>query len=114
MARSAKLNYQNKLVNAKAPKAEPRPKAVSPCAVDQLGNVQAKKQAVEPLYIGAGYKTPQGPTNPMVNGPRGEGRSVSRCGSQGQHGTPSRGVADWAPDVNGPPPTQRARKPGEF
>jgi hypothetical protein len=99
MAKSAKLNYSNKLVNARAPKTEPKPKAVNPGGAAQIGGAQAKPRAVEPLYGGAGYRNPVGPTSTLVCGPKGQGRTVSRCGSQGQHGSPNYGLDRTAKQI---------------
>jgi hypothetical protein len=84
----------NKVVHAKAGKTEPRSKAINPGGADQLGAAQAVKRAVVPLEAGAGYSPPVGPTSFMVNGPKGQGRTVSRCGSQGQHGPANYGQAE--------------------
>ena len=74
----------NKLSQSKAPKAEPRSKAMSPEAVAQLGAATAFQK--KPLEMGPGLGGPVGPTNNLVNGPKGQGRNVHHCGSQGTHG----------------------------
>jgi hypothetical protein len=59
-------------------KVEPNPKAVSPCAVSELGsalgNVKGGRLITsEPLYEGKGYKAPM------------SGSSNHKSGSQGRH-----------------------------
>lgn len=68
-----------KVVNTKAPKAEPKPSAMSLAAVRQIGQSLAFKP--DPLIAGKGYSTPVGPTNMMAQGP-GAGREIHPCGSQ--------------------------------
>jgi hypothetical protein len=80
----------NKLVNRPDGKREPRPTAISPSAVAQLGSSLAFKGSA--LAMGKGYQTPVGPTSPMGQGP-GANRTVHRCGSQATHGQPNRGEA---------------------
>jgi hypothetical protein len=90
----------NKVVHSSNPKVEPKPRAVSPAAVSQIGqnlgnhstDSQAYRTGAEPLYAGPGYSTPVGPTK-SVPGPGG-GREVRSTGSQGQHGP----VAGMAPE----------------
>jgi hypothetical protein len=89
----ARINYQKQLNRSRAGKTEPVSKAISPSAADQLGQALAVKRAVAPLELGKGYSPPVGPTSTLVNGPKGEGRNVSHCGSQGLHGTAAAGVA---------------------
>jgi hypothetical protein len=81
----------SKVVRAKAPKVEPKSRAINPGGADQLGQAMALKRAVTPLEAGPGYSTPVGPTSGMVNGPKGQGRELHRCGSQGFHGAASQG-----------------------
>ena len=82
----------NKLVRSKAPKAEPRSKAISPGAVDMIGQTVAFKKP--PLEMGSGLGGPVGPTNNLVNGPKGQGRTVHHCGTQGQYGQPNPGIPE--------------------
>src|SRR5262245_31062834 len=78
----------NKLVQSKGWKEEPKPHAVSPAAVNQMGvSTQFKK---EPLVSGPGYKTgPMADTGiagasrgPAGAGPGGMGRTIYASGSQ--------------------------------
>ena len=79
----------NKVVNSRAPKAEPRSRAISPAAVSQIGLKQGNhatdtgtfRRRSEPLVVGRGYQTPVGPTSNMGQGP-GANRTVYRSGSQ--------------------------------
>jgi hypothetical protein len=67
----------------KAGKSEPKPHSVSMGAVSRLGAVIGEGTPLKPLYKGAGYSTPQGPTDNTANlGPGGCGRMVMRAGSQ--------------------------------
>jgi hypothetical protein len=81
-------------------KTEPVPRKVSVPAVSQIGSsmgnhathpqgAMRRQGAAETLYAGKGYSEPVGPTK-ATPGPGG-GRTVSHCGSQGQHG-PASGV----------------------
>jgi hypothetical protein len=91
----------NKHVDSRAPKVEPRPKAINPGYVSQLGNkvgnhVTDRKRETgytgEKMSLGRGYATPVGPTNFMVAGPGG-GRKVYGSGSQSTYGQPAPGNA---------------------
>jgi hypothetical protein len=77
----------NKFVQSKAPKAEPRAKAVSVETTAQLGASTAFQK--KPLEMGRGYQ-PVGPTSNMGQGP-GANRTVHKCGSQNQWGPPNQG-----------------------
>lgn len=77
----------NKLRESKAPKIEPRSKAVSPASADLIGQTVGFKKP--PLVSGPGLAGPVGPTNNLVNGPKGQGRNVHQCGSQNQWGSPA-------------------------
>ena len=79
----------NKFVQSKAPKIEPRSKAISPETVAQLGASTAFQK--KPLEMGPGLGGPVGPTNNLVNGPKGQGRNVHQCGTQSQHGPVDKG-----------------------
>jgi hypothetical protein len=59
--------------NTSAPKAEPKPKAVNPGAVSQLGCMVGSKTAVQELYRGKGYKAPM------------HSQTTHKAGSQGRH-----------------------------
>jgi hypothetical protein len=72
----------NKIVQSKAPKIEPRSKAVSVETTAQLGASTAFQK--KPLDMGPGYQ-PVGPTSNMGQGP-GANRTTMPCGSQGVHG----------------------------
>ncbi len=97
-ARSGGGISSNKLVQSKAPKAEPRARAISPGGADQLGQKVGPRRAVEPLDAGPGYRTPVGPSSNMGVGP-GANRQVHRCGSQGTHGPVNRGQSSPARDI---------------
>jgi hypothetical protein len=88
----------NKVVHSKGGKVEPRSRAVNPGGADQLGQAMANRRSMPPLEAGPGYKEPKGPTSLMVNGPKGQGRELHPCGSQGFHGTAVAGVAETSPD----------------
>jgi hypothetical protein len=68
--------------NQNGAKVEPKPRSVSPCAVDQLGNHLGNPQAVEAIYNGKGYKTSKVPTMGKGNQGPGAHRTVHRSGSQ--------------------------------
>jgi hypothetical protein len=82
-ARSGGGITSSKLVRAKAPKAEPRSRAMSPGGVSQMGTA-VDPRSVTPLVSGRGYQ-PKGPTSNMGQGP-GANRVVMRSGSQSLHG----------------------------
>ena len=80
----------NKIVQSRAPKVEPRSRAVNPGGVGQIGTsvgnhatgvARPMTKAAEPLFEGKGYSPPRGPTNMLAQGP-GAGRTVMPCGSQ--------------------------------
>jgi hypothetical protein len=77
----------------KAGKTEPRSHAVSPGYVSRLGNMVGVGTPFEPMRQGAGYSTPQGPTDGMGQGPGSNGRQIMKSGSQGRHGPTVSGVA---------------------
>lgn len=54
-------------------KVEPKPKAVNPAGVAQLGTHVGPRRAVETLYQGHGYKAPMC------------GSQTHKAGSQGRH-----------------------------
>ena len=87
----------NKLVQSKAPKIEPRSKAMSPETVAQLGASTAFQK--KPLAMGPGLQGPVGPTNNLVNGPKGQGRNLHHCGSQGTFGPVNPGNSAPARDI---------------
>jgi hypothetical protein len=86
--------------NVNAPKREPISHAVSPGAVSRMGGALGVGSNYKALYSGAGYSTPQGPTDGMGQGPGSNGRQIMRSGSQGQHGSAVSGVA--RPGANKP------------
>ena len=90
----------NKHRDVRAPKAEPRPRAINPSAVHQLGNLQGdhttnSKSGTgyrgEELVRGPGYSPPVGPTNNVAACGVGGGRTVSKSGSQAMTGAPAPG-----------------------
>jgi hypothetical protein len=85
----------NKLVQSKAPKAEPQSRAMSPETVAQLGASTAFQK--KPLEMGRGYQ-PVGPTSNMGQGP-GANRTVHHCGSQGLQGSPDPGHSPQRKDI---------------
>jgi hypothetical protein len=68
--------------NQTGAKIEPKPRIVSPCAVDQLGNHLGNPQAVEKLYGGMGYKQVGSATLGKGNQGPGAHRTVHKSGSQ--------------------------------
>jgi hypothetical protein len=84
-----------------APKVEPRPKAVNPGYVGQLGNKQGNhttdKRSTgytgEKMSLGRGYATPVGISDPVKAVGVGGGRTVMRSGQQSQYGSPAPGSA---------------------
>jgi hypothetical protein len=83
-----------------APKAEPKPHAVSVGAVSRQGAVVGVGTPHKSLYAGAGYSTPVGPTSGLDARPGGNGRQIMKSGSQGQHGSAVSGTA--RPGANRP------------
>jgi hypothetical protein len=96
--------------------AKPSANAISPKGVSQIGSNMGDhatgsgkilRKAVEPLSAGRGYSTPVGPANSLNTGPKGQGRTVMRSGSQ--QGTaapkamsPGRDIlSDFGPDSAG-------------
>jgi hypothetical protein len=86
----------NKHRDVRAPKAEPRPRAINPSAVAQLGEHVGDKithvkgstgYRGEPLVRGSGYSPPQGPTDNVAACGVGGGRKVYASGSQGTQGS---------------------------
>jgi hypothetical protein len=96
-ARSGGGITSNKLVQSKAPKVEPRSKAISPEGVAQLGAATAFQK--KPLDMGPGYQ-PVGPTSNMGQGP-GANRTTYKCGSQGLQGSVNPGHSAPAKDILG-------------
>ena len=90
-ARSGGGIQMSKVKHSSAPKGEPRPRAINPGAVADLGIAKGNHTTdgdlpyrARPLDAGRGYQTPVGPTA-AVPGPGG-GRTIHQRGSQGQHG----------------------------
>jgi len=91
------------VVHRNAPKIEPRTHAKVPAGVAQYGQRQGNHFTsggvggrMESGYggvkaeAGRGYE-PKGPTSLMNNGPKGQGRTVYGCGTQGVQGNPNPG-----------------------
>lgn len=84
-----------KVVHSRAPKTEPRPRAINPSAVHQIGNMlgdhltdkSSTGYRGEQLVRGKGYSGPVGPTNNVAACGVGGGRTVSKSGSQGMTGS---------------------------
>ncbi len=92
----------NKVTHRSAPKAEPRPRAINPSAVHQLGNMLGDHATRKPgstgyrgedLVRGKGYSGPIGPTDNVKAVGVGGGRTTYHCGTQDQHGAPATGNA---------------------
>ena len=79
-ARSGGGITSNKLVQSRAPKAEPKAHAMSPGGVSRIGVHPSPLSRPEPIEAGRGYQ-PVGPTSNMGVGP-GANRTVHRSGSQ--------------------------------
>jgi len=78
------FSSKKKEVSVKA--GPPSTEKMSPCAVDQLGNHLGNAQAVEKLKMGTAPQVPSGNAVALNSGQRpGQGRTVSKPGSQGQH-----------------------------
>jgi hypothetical protein len=90
----------NKHRDTRAPKSEPRPRAINPSSVAQLGalvgdHVTHKGKSTgykgEELVRGKGYSGPIGPTDNVKAVGVGGGRTTYHCGTQDQHGAPAPG-----------------------
>jgi hypothetical protein len=87
--RSKNVSHRN------APKTEPRPRAINPSGVAQLGalvgdHITHKGSTGyrgEELVRGKGYSGPVGPTDNVAACGVGGGRTVSKSGSQGLTGS---------------------------
>ena len=85
--------------DVRAPKVEPRPRAVHPGGVGQLGEMQGShvtrgedsSYRGDPFYRGKGYATPVGPTDNVAAVGCGGGRTVYASGSQGTQGATNPG-----------------------
>jgi hypothetical protein len=101
------------VTHREAYKTEPKPRAVNPAGATQLGAAQGnhstvaqgpmKKQGASvPLYRGAGYSEPVGPTKAecCVGG----GRTVHKTGTQSQHGPASGQRPSPGRPIDGPTP----------
>jgi hypothetical protein len=64
-------------------KVEPKPRAVNPGGVNQLGNHLGAPGGLQQFYDGKGYKTSQVPTLGKGNQGPGAHRTVHKTGSQG-------------------------------
>jgi hypothetical protein len=93
----------NKVVQRRAPKAEPVPQKINIHAVSTLGQAVAFKP--EPLTAGRGYATPQGPSDNVAAVGVGGGRTLyGQSGMQHTHGPVRQGQPDKAPDIPGAKP----------
>jgi hypothetical protein len=90
----------NKVKHGKYGKAEPKPRAMSPGAINQFGakvgdHATTKRTSSgytgEELVRGKGYTPPSGPTDNVKAVGVGGGRKVYASGSQCQTGAPSPG-----------------------
>jgi hypothetical protein len=81
----------NKVQHIPRPKVEPTPHAISVGAVARIGQAQYPGAQTGPLYEGRGYAakynatTPSGPTSGLDCRPGGNGRVISKSGSQAHH-----------------------------
>jgi hypothetical protein len=80
----------NKVSHRSAPKAEPKAHAMSVERASQIGATVSFRKP--PLQEGKGYEPPYGITDPVKAVGVGGGREIHKSGSQGQHGTPDRGM----------------------
>jgi hypothetical protein len=105
--------------DVRAPKVEPRPRAVHPGGVGQLGEMQGShvtrgeesNYRGDPFYRGRGYATPVGPTDNVAAVGCGGGRTVYASGSQGTQGKVAAGnpprqgrdvLSDYGPESSRP------------
>ena len=106
------------IMHSRAPKTEPRPRAINPSAVNQLGNLLGdhitNKSSTgyrgENLVRGKGYSGPIGPTDNVKAVGVGGGRTTYHFGTQDQHGAPAPGnppakntdiLSQFGPDYKG-------------
>lgn len=66
-------------------KMEPKPRAMNPAAVNQLGNHVGTKRAVEKMHVGKGFKSSAVPTLGKGNQGPGAHRTVRKSGTQKCH-----------------------------
>jgi hypothetical protein len=107
----------NKHRDVRAPKVEPRPRAVHPGGVGQLGQSQGShvtrgeesNYRGDPFYRGKGYATPVGPSDNVAAVGVAGGRKVYASGSQQQYGSggPAKPsgrdiLSDYGPESNRP------------
>jgi hypothetical protein len=106
--------------DVRAPKVEPKPRAVHPGGVGQLGNMQGShvtrgedsNYRGDPFYRGKGYATPVGPTDNVAAVGVGGGRTTYASGSQGAQGATNPGnprpvprrhvIESYGPDYRSP------------
>ena len=89
----------NKVTHRRAGKSEPKPRAISPAAVNQLGahvgshvtDGRDTGYRGEEWVRGKGYAPPQGPTDNVKAVGVGGGRTIYRSGTQCQTGSPAQG-----------------------
>ena len=77
----------NKVSHVNAPKAEPKPHAVSVGAVSRLGAKIGPGTPFKSFYNQQAYTNPVGPTDSMGRGP-GANRTTMPCGSQSRNPAP--------------------------
>jgi len=122
----------NKHVESRAPKIEPRPRAVHPGGVGQLGSMQGShvtrgeesSYRGDPFYRGKGYATPVGPTDNVAACGVGGGRKVYASGSQGVQGNVAAGnprpvsdrqiISSYGPDYRRPGNPGRSDTDADF
>ena len=90
--------HSKQTVHRPLSKAEPKPHAIDPGAVSQIGISSFLGR--EPLREGKGYG-PVGPTDNVAAVGVGGGRTVMKSGSQGTHGDVDRGVPSGMPSTKG-------------
>jgi hypothetical protein len=93
MAKNQGIKSRN-VTHRTAGKSEPKPRAISPAAVNQLGahvgshttDGRDTRYRGEQLVRGKGYAPPVGPTDNVKAVGVGGGRTTYHCGYQGTHG----------------------------
>jgi hypothetical protein len=94
--------------DVRAPKSEPKPRAMSPGAVNQFGakvgdHTTDKRSSSgyrgEELVRGKGYTPPVGPTDNVKAVGVGGGRKIYACGGQGVQGEVNRGQSTPKRDI---------------
>jgi hypothetical protein len=94
--------------DSRAPKTEPRARAISPGGVNMLGNMVGDHATHvkgstgfrgEELVRGKGYMPPKGPTDNVKAVGVGGGRTTYACGSQGVQGSVNPGKPSASRDI---------------